>query len=142
MANGQNAVATVTPVLATENKDTVKMTEVKVTVIEGKEFVAILSNEVSPYIKAAFKLQDSHDNESTFQRDALMDGAILVFKTTCQRAIGTWDNLVTKMSKLPKYGKYGRPELENLLKTHPKCKDIWLAAKQAAEHKANGYRLD
>lgn len=128
-------VETVKPV-ASQESAAEKLEKVTVTVAEG-EVAAIISADAVKLITAAYGLQDDYDNESMFQRDALAHGALLFLKAEVQRAIGQWDNLVTKMSKTTRYrNRYTREQLDKFLRTHPKCKDIYKRAAMAATLKA------
>lgn len=116
-------VATVTPVVST--KDEPKLIEVKVSIEESKEVAAILYTQTDKIIALAFTLQDSYENASQYRRDALHDASVMFLKAQCQRMIGQWDNLVSKMTKLQKYSAMPRPQIEAALKIHPKYKPFW-----------------
>src|SRR4051812_18732426 len=98
----ENNVKVVTPVVS-KKEEASKLEEIKVTVESGKESAAILYVSTTKAIELAFTLQDSYDNPSQYQRDALQDASVMFLKAQCQRAIAQWDNLVTKMTKLQKY---------------------------------------
>jgi len=125
-------VKAVTPVV---NESKAVLTETKVTIEEGKEVAAILYTTTSKAIELAFSLQDSYDNQSQFQRDALQDASVMFLKASCQRAIGQWDNLVTKMTKLQKYQAMTRVQVEDALKIHPKCAPFYKTMLKAVEIK-------
>lgn len=109
-------VQAVTPVQQKEQK----LTEVKVSIETGKENAAILYEATTKVIAQAFDLQDSYENPSQFQKDALHDASIMFLKAQCQRSIATWDNLVSKMTKVQKYQAMTRQQIEDQLKIHPK----------------------
>jgi hypothetical protein len=109
-----------------------KLTEVKVTIVDGKESAVIIHNATESIIKLAFSLQDDYENESQYRRDSLQDAAVMFLKAECARAISRWDNLVTKMSKTPRYKTSTREQVEASLKDNPKCKPFWTIAQKAA----------
>lgn len=129
------STTTVNPV-AVKETEVSKMEEVKVTIVKDSETAAILTISTTQAIKLAFSLQDSYDNESQFQRDALAEASVLFLKAQCQRAIGTWDNLVTKFSKTQRYRNMGREKIEQSLKDNPKTKPYWLNCQKAVAIKA------
>lgn len=127
----------VNPVVNQINHEASKLTEVKVTIEESKESAAILYKTTEQAISLAFGLQDSYDNASQFQRDALQDASVMFLKAQCQRAIGQWDNLVTKMTKLQKYQSMTRTQVEDALKIHPKCAPFYKTALKAVDIRKN-----
>lgn len=135
MANSTQTTTTVTPV----QPATPTLTEVKVTVEEGKEIAQILYVNTSKVLDLAFSLQEAYENQSQFKRDALHDASIMFLKAQCQRAIGQWDNLVSKMTKVQKYSNMTRTQVESALKIHPKFKSYYDLATKAAQIK-NGLK--
>lgn len=125
-----STVNAVTPVVNNKPAED-KLTEVKVTVIESKEIAAILHKSTDEIITLAFGLQDDYENISQYRRDSLQDAAVMFLKAECQRAIGRWDNLVTKMSKTPRYKTSTREQVETSLRDNPKCKPFWAIAQKA-----------
>lgn len=136
MANSNVETKTVTPVQPTP---TSTLTEVKVTVEEGKETAQILYINTDKILALAFSLQEAYENESQFKRDALHDASIMFLKAQCQRAIGQWDNFVSKMTKVQKYSSMTRIQVESALKIHPKYKSMFDLAVKAAQIK-NGLK--
>jgi hypothetical protein len=122
-------VKTVTP-LQSENKES-KLVQTTVTIEDGKETAVILMNQAVKNIELAYTLQTQYDNPSMYQKDAIQDGTLLFLKTQCQRAIGQWDNAVTKASKMQKYQSMGRPQVESALKIHPLFKPLWDVCQKA-----------
>lgn len=134
MATAAAAVQTVNPVVST--KPEVKTTETKVTVAEN-ESAAILYKSTEKIITLAFELQDSYENASAFQKDALHDASVMFLKAQCQRTIAQWDNLVSKMTKVQKYQAMTRQQIENELKTHPKFAPYYKTSVRANAIKAS-----
>src|SRR5271167_1864880 len=119
MAANSNAVATVTPTVSiTEAND--KMTEIKVTVIDGKETAVIAHNETLAYMHLAFSLQDDYENESAFTKDNMVKAAHSFLRAECARVISKWDNIITASSKLQRYKNVGRADVEKKLRDNPK----------------------
>jgi hypothetical protein len=114
-----------------KNGETVNIDKVTVTIIPDQEIAAILTIQTDKIIKQAFSLQEDYDNESQFRRDALHDASILFLKASCQRAINTWDNLVTKHSKLTRYRNVGREQVEASLRDNPKTRPYFQTAQKA-----------
>jgi hypothetical protein len=108
-----------------------KLAQTTVTVIENKETAVVVSNQAVKNIELAFTLQTQYDNASMYQKDVLHDGTLLFLKAQCQRAIGQWDNAVTKASKMQKYQSMGRPQVEAALKIHPLFKPLWDVCQKA-----------
>lgn len=108
-----------------------KLEEVKVTIETGKESAAILYVSTEKIISQAFELQDAYENPSQYQRDALHDAAVMFLKAQCQRSIATWDNLVSKMTKVQKYSAMTRQQIEDALKVHPKFAVYFKTAQKA-----------
>ena len=125
-------VKTVTPVVSEVKAN---LTEVKVTIEENKEVAAILYLTTDKVLELAFSLQDSYENQSQFKRDALQDASVMFLKASCQKAIGQWDNLVTKMTKLQKYQSMTRTQVEDALKIHPKCSPFYKTMLKAVDVK-------
>lgn len=123
------STTTVNPVVNQKKED--KLTEVKVTVIEGQEQAIIVNDSTVKVINLAFGLQDDYENESQYRRDSLQDAAVMFLKAECNRVIARWDNLVTKLSKTPKYKSVGRDKVEEAAKDNPKCKPFYNAAQRA-----------
>lgn len=102
-----------------------KLIQTTVTVVEGTETAAILFTNTEKVIALAFSLQDSYENASIFQKDALHDASVMFLKAQCQRCIATWDNAVTKASKMQKYQSMTRKQVEDALSIHPKVQVLY-----------------
>lgn len=123
-----STVAAVTPVVKADEK----LTEVKVNIVTETEIAAILHKSTDNVIKLAFSLQDDYENESQYRRDALQDAAVMFLKAECSKAISRWDNLVSKMTKTPRYKNSTREQTEISLRDNPKFKPFYNVAVKAA----------
>lgn len=123
-----STVNAVTPVVKPEEK----LSEVKVTIVESSEVAAILHKSTDSVIKLAFTLQEDYENESQYRRDALQDAAVMFLKAECSKAIARWDNLVSKMTKTPRYKTSTREQVEVSLRDNPKFKPFYSVAVKAA----------
>lgn len=129
MANDTGTVVALTPVVPPVKDD--KLTEVKVTIIDGKELATISHLATAKMYEQVFSLQDDYDNVSQYIKDSSLDAAKLFVARECQRAISQWDNLVTKISKTTRYINTGRNEVEKALQSNPKTKGFYAVAVKA-----------
>lgn len=140
---------TVSPVIAVENKadkpvETVTINVPKpvagmivtpVTIVEETEIAAILHKATDSVINLAFTLQEDYENASQYRKDALQDAAVMFLKAECSKAIARWDNLVSKMTKTPRYKTSTREQVEISLRDNPKFKPFYTVAVKAASIK-------
>lgn len=117
---GNTPVQTVTPVVPEKKED--KLIETKVTVIEGKEHAAILTDSTVKMLALAFTLQSVEESDSLYQKFSLETAASMFLKQECRATVSRWDNLVTKFSKTSKYRDKGRVEIEKSLRDNPKTR--------------------
>lgn len=106
-------------------KDAPTLTQVTVSIEEGKEVAQIIYLPTSKILSVAYSLQEGYENESVFTRDALHDASVMFLKASCQRVISHWDSFVNKATKMQKYSTMSRPQIEDALKIHPKYKGEW-----------------
>jgi hypothetical protein len=120
--------------------DMSKVEIVPVTIQPETESAAIIYKSTAEILEIAYKLQrgseDSYENPSQHQRDALQDASVMFLKYKCQQAISQWDQLITKLTKLTKYKNMGRPEIEKTAKANPKFAGMYTRMQEAVEIKS------
>lgn len=125
---------TVNPTVSTNGKD--KLTEVKVTIAEGKENAAIITVDTAKYFALAFQLEYDQDNESASTKANIEVAAKNFLAAKCNTTISAWSNLVKKIAATPKYkDTHTHTQVENILKDNVKVKFMYDAAVKAASIK-------
>jgi hypothetical protein len=127
-------VNTVNPTVAANGKD--KLSEVKVTIAEGKEVAAILTVDTDKYFRLAFELEYDQENESASTKVNAETAAKNFLAAKCNTTISAWVNLVKKFAATPKYrNTHTYAEVEEILKDNPRVKFMYIVAVKAAQIK-------
>jgi len=122
---------TVNPTVSSNGKD--KLTEVKVTIADGKENAAIVTTDTSKYFALAFELEYDQENESASTKANMELAAKNFLAAKCNTTIAAWQNLVKKIAATPKYrNSHTYNQVEEILKDNVKVKFMYAAAVRAA----------